>query len=112
MTYWEPTAFVWCNQDTNTIEIAADAVGNRLVYYTKRGDVVYFSSLLEPLRLIAPDVELNDRWMLDFLSMDYLSMISETEENPDTGHIQDSSRAVYHDNARRDQKADILAAFC
>ena len=83
-------AFVWYNQDTNTIEIAADAVGNRLVYYTKRGDVVYFSSLLEPLRLIAPDVELNDRWMLDFLSMDYLSMISETEENP----IQDIYRTA------------------
>lgn len=75
-------AYVWYDSASNEIEIAADAVGNRLVYYRKRGDVVYFSSLLEPLRLIAPDVELNDRWMFDFLSMDYLSMYSETEENP------------------------------
>lgn len=75
-------AFVWYDQNRNTLEIAADAVGNRLVYYRKRGDTVYFSSLIEPLRLVAPDVELNDRWMLDFLAMDYLSMHSETQENP------------------------------
>ncbi len=75
-------AFVWYDRSTNKIELVLDAVGNRCVYYRIINDVFYFSSLLEPLAELSSDTRLNDRWITDFLAMDYLFMINETEETP------------------------------
>lgn len=75
-------AFVWYDRSQNKIELVLDAVGNRCVYYRIIDDVFYFSSLIEPLVEIATDVQLNDRWLTDFLAMDHLYMINETEETP------------------------------
>ena len=74
--------FVWYDKEKNQIEIVLDAVGNRCLYYRLEGSTLYFSSLLEPLAKMSEDTALNDRWLVDFLAMDHLFMINETEETP------------------------------
>lgn len=77
--------FAWYDKNKNELELVIDAVGNRCLYYMKEGSIVYFSSLLEPLKLIKSNCKLNDRWLTDFLAMDHLFMINEAEETPIQG---------------------------
>ena len=77
--------FAWYDRSQNKLEIILDAVGNRCLYYRIMDDVFYFSSLIEPLAELSKDTKLNDRWITDFLAMDYLFMINETEETPVEG---------------------------
>lgn len=78
-------AFVWYDRKKNKIEMILDAVGNRCVYYCVKDNIFYFSSLIEPLAEILEAGELNDRWLTDFLAMDYLFMVNEEEETPVKG---------------------------
>lgn len=78
-------AFVWYDRNENAVEMVLDAVGNRCLYYMKDGSIVYFSSLIEPLKKLKTGCRLNDRWIADFLSMDHLFMINEAEETPVEG---------------------------
>lgn len=75
-------AFVYYDKAKNQVEMVIDAVGNRCVYYRIVDNIFYFSSLLEPLIDIGESTQLNDRWIVDFLAMDHLFMINETEETP------------------------------
>lgn len=75
-------SFVWYDRKENKVEFIADAVGNRFIYYTRVEDTIYFASLMEPLRTLVCDRKLNDRWIADFLAMDHLFMVNETEETP------------------------------
>ena len=81
-------AFVWYDKQKNEIELVLDAVGNRCLYYRLIGSILYFSSLIEPLAQMSEETRANDRWLVDFLAMDYLFMVNETEETP----IQDIYR--------------------
>ena len=74
--------FVWYDRKKNQIELVLDAVGNRCLYYEMIDGTLYFSSLLEPLAEISENTKLNDRWIVDFLAMDHLFNINETEETP------------------------------
>lgn len=80
--------FVWYDKQKNEVELISDAVGNRCLYYRLIGSILYFSSLIEPLAQMIEETKLNDRWLVDFLAMDHLFMINETEETP----IQDIFR--------------------
>ena len=74
--------FIWYDRTKNKVELILDATGNRCVYYRIIGNIFYFSSLIEPLAELTGDTRLNDRWITDFLAMDYLYMVNETEETP------------------------------
>ena len=74
--------FVWYDRKKNQIELVLDAVGNRCLYYEMIDETLYFSSLLAPLAEISKNTKLNDRWITDFLAMDHLFNINETEETP------------------------------
>lgn len=74
--------FVWYDRAANRIELVLDAVGNRCLYYRMEGSILYFSSLIEPLAKVSDRTKLNDRWLVDFLAMDHLFMVNETEETP------------------------------
>lgn len=74
-------AFVHYNQQKKEASLVIDAVGDRMVYYAIHEEILYFSSLLMPLVELTK-AELNDRWLTDFLAMDHLFMINETEETP------------------------------
>lgn len=75
-------SFVWYDKNNNCIELISDAVGNRCLYYRLLDNVLYFSSLIEPLAQLSMNTTLNNRWLSDFLAMDHLFMINETEETP------------------------------
>lgn len=75
-------AFVWYDAGKQKVEMVLDAVGNRCLYYTKVGDVLYFSSLLEPLVQLSKEVQLNDRWFTDFLGSDSVVVFNDTESTP------------------------------
>lgn len=70
------------NKKSNELLLACDCVGNRCLYYRQIGDVIYFSTLITTLSVLTDDTPLNDRYLTDFLAMDYLFMINETEETP------------------------------
>lgn len=74
-------AFVYYDREQQQADIVIDAVGDRMVYYAMHEGILYFSSLLMPLAELTK-AKLNDRWMTDFLAMDHLFMINETEETP------------------------------
>lgn len=82
--------FVWYDKQKNEIELISDAVGNRCLYYRLIGSILYLSSLIEPLAQISDETKTNDRWLVDFLAMDHLFMVNETEETP----IQDIYRVA------------------
>lgn len=77
-------SFVWYHKEKKKAELVSDAVGNRCLYYYFRDGMLYFSTLLLPLARLSGK-GLNDRWMTDFLAMDYLQMINEAEETPYQG---------------------------
>lgn len=77
-------AVVWYDSKLQ-VKLCVDAVGNRCVYYRVLNGVVYYSSLLKSLIPLEDSVKINARWMSDFLAMDHLFMINETEETPING---------------------------
>lgn len=74
-------SFVYYDKCLEETHLVIDAVGDRCLYYCIFQDTLYFSSLLEPLVKLS-GAKLNDRWITDFLAMDHLFTISETEETP------------------------------
>lgn len=74
--------FVWYDKQAGKIEMIADVAGNRCVYYRMLNGIFFFSSLLEPLVQLSEESKVNDRWLTDFLAMDHLIMVNETEETP------------------------------
>lgn len=74
--------FVWYDVKKSTLEIVLDAVGNRCLYYSKVGDTVFFSSLIEPLVQVNEKVRLNDAWFSDFVGLDGVIMFDDTESTP------------------------------
>ncbi len=74
-------AFAFYDAEKEQTDLVIDAVGDRMIYYTVHQQVLYFSSLLMPLAELT-GAGLNDRWLTDFLAMDHLFMINETEETP------------------------------
>lgn len=77
-------AFVYYDRKEKRAEIVIDAVGDRCVYYAVQNEILYFSSLMEPLVKLT-GAGLNDRWITDFLAMDHLFMSNEAEETPYKG---------------------------
>ncbi len=72
--------FVWYDKATNQIMMVNDALGNRFVYYLLQDNILYFSSLMAPLERLIEKMEINERWIADFLAQDNLSIFTECEE--------------------------------
>lgn len=58
-----------------------DAVGDRCVFYTRYENIIYFSTLYEPLAKIT-HAAFNDNWFTDFLSMDHMIIYSDSISTP------------------------------
>ena len=54
--------------NTDTLYLAADQVSARCLYYYKTNDFVCFSTLLEPIRRVCPDISFNEYYLKDFLT--------------------------------------------
>lgn len=53
---------------TETLYLAADPVSSRCLYYYKTEDSVCFSTLLEPIRRVYPDIPFNEYYLKDYLT--------------------------------------------
>ena len=77
-------AFVFYDKNKREAHLVIDAVGDRCFYYAVQDEILYFSSLMEPLVKLT-GAGLNDRWITDFLAMDHLFLSNEAEETPYEG---------------------------
>lgn len=75
-------AFMYYDSKSGVATLVTDATGDRCVYYKKDEDKLYYSSLIEPLILTDKISGINGEWITDFLAMDHLYMICETENTP------------------------------
>ena len=56
-------------------------MGDRCVFYTRYENIIYFSTLYEPLAKIT-HAAFNDNWFTDFLSMDHMIIYSDSISTP------------------------------
>mgnify|MGYP003307671659 CR=1 FL=1 len=54
--------------NTDTLYLVADQVSSRCLYYYKTNDFVCFSTLLEPIRRVCPNISFNEYYLKDFLT--------------------------------------------
>lgn len=78
-------AFVRYDSREKKIVLSSDAVGGRYIYYLVQDEIVYYASLMTPLEKIIHKIEINERWVADFIGQDNLNMYTESEENPILG---------------------------
>lgn len=88
-------AFVFYDKQKESIDMVIDAVGYRLVYYMIHEEVLYYSSLMEPLEQIMQQVKINYRWISDFLGQDNLNMFTEGEETSIEGIYRVPPGSIY-----------------
>ncbi len=76
-------AFVIYDKNKEEVIIFSDHVSSRVIYYTVQDGVVYFSSLIEGIKIaLNGKITKNDRWIVDYLAMNNIVMISEPIETP------------------------------
>lgn len=73
-------AFVIKDDKKNELFCARDHVGKRTLYYYDSTDVFAFSTLIKPVLPLQDNIELNERWITDFLAMETISHETECSE--------------------------------
>lgn len=58
---------IW-NEKEKTLYLIADQVASRCLYYYRNGDTVFFSTLIEPIRLAVPGIRVNQRYLQDYVA--------------------------------------------
>jgi len=82
----------------NRLIVGADHVFNRSIYYSRIGDRVYFSTLIEPiLKGIGEKPEINEEWITLFLSITSLATLSNPVDTPykNISRVQASHYVVF-----------------
>lgn len=75
-------SFVYIEQKKKEIYLVADSTGTRSLHYLKKGNEVYFSTLIEPIVQATGPKELNERWITEFLALDNMAMAVAYDETP------------------------------
>jgi asparagine synthase (glutamine-hydrolysing) len=74
-------AFVIWDQKNKELFCARDHVGKRTFYYSYLNNTLYFCTVMKPLFIsYNENIELNERWITDFLAMQSIMHESECEE--------------------------------
>lgn len=60
-------SFAVYNSHHNTLQLATDQLSARCLYYYRNGDQISFSTLLEPLLRLHPEITVNEEYLQDFL---------------------------------------------
>ncbi|MBR6308497.1 MAG: hypothetical protein IKR39_07785 [Lachnospiraceae bacterium] len=71
--------FVRFNSSAGTVDIVADAVGNRYIQYFCEDDILYFSSLRAPLESLKKEVRLNKKWIAYYYGVNTLDTFYDSE---------------------------------
>lgn len=74
--------------NAGTLFLAADQVSSRCLYYYKAQDFVCFSTLLDPLRKVCPDIRINEYYIKDFLTAPGLMPNIVPTETPFSGVLK------------------------
>ena len=77
--------FVCYDRVSKKAELLADAVGERFVYYTLQDGVLYYASLMNPLKSFLKKCSPNERWLSDYIGQDNFGVFTESEETPVDG---------------------------
>lgn len=77
--------FCWYDDQHKRVDIVSDAVGFRSVYYMIQNGILYYSSLMTPLVSLKSKIDLNERWLADYIGQDNLNIFTESEEVPIKG---------------------------
>ena len=72
-------SFVYYDKNENAVYMVSDATGTRSLYYRYTDGILEFSTSLDTL-VLGEDKEFNERWLVDFLAMDNLAVMTEYEE--------------------------------
>jgi asparagine synthase (glutamine-hydrolysing) len=74
-------AFAIWDEKKNELFCARDHVGKRTFYYSYLNNTLYFCTVMKPLFVsYNENIELNERWITDFLAMESIMHESECEE--------------------------------
>lgn len=71
--------FVSYNSSTGTVDVVADAVGNRYIQYFIEDDILYFSSLRAPLEKLKKEVKINKKWIAFYYAVNTLDTFYDSE---------------------------------
>ena len=68
------------------VVLVSDVVRSRCLYYSIQNNILYFSSLIEPILLMqGSKVSINERWISDFIALEGLALMTEWVETPYDG---------------------------
>lgn len=87
-------AFVFYNRQQNKVSLVLDATGNRCLYFAIQGQMLYFSTLIQPLADVLGCKKVNGRWITHFLALDNLATATEYEETPYDGIYRVAPRQI------------------
>lgn len=74
-------SFVIYNTENNTVQLFADHTGTRCLYYYKKGNILMFSTVYTPIvKHFDLYGKFNDRWITDFLAMNFVKHNTEARE--------------------------------
>ena len=97
-------AFVFYDKMEKRLSLVSDPTGNRCLHYRIHKDVLYFSTLIEPVTQVAGHEGVNERWISDFLALDNLSISKEHEETPYMGVYKVAPRQIVTWNGKTLEK--------
>lgn len=75
-------AFVYYDKFKKECYLVADATGKRALQYAVVDGKIYFSTLINPLLKVLENKELNDTWLIDFLTLDNLALATRFDTTP------------------------------
>ena len=64
--YGAYSAAIW-DSARHALQLCADPAASRCLYYYQRDGLIVFSTLIEPIRKIFPDIPINENYIKDFL---------------------------------------------
>lgn len=72
--------FVYYDKEKKEIDVVSDATGKRCLYYSYDQQVFSFSTSIDALVKLKESPSVNERWLVDFLALDNLAVMTEYEE--------------------------------
>lgn len=73
-------SFVYYDVKNNYLCISTDSMSERCLYYRQIDKIIYFSTLLKPLANLSDKININKKWVADFLALDNLCVNLDVNE--------------------------------
>jgi len=87
-------AFVFYDRREGKLSLVSDVTGNRCLYYRISENILYFSTLINPIIKADGCEGINERWIIDFIAMDDMGTGCDFEETPYAGIYKVAPRQI------------------